>query len=67
MKDWIEFIRAVIRPALVIAFAAVFLWFIVEVVPPFFSSQMADLAFKTFIDAILLIIGIWIGGRIAHK
>jgi hypothetical protein len=64
MDKWIEFIRAVIRPALVIFFSIVFLWFIVEIVPPFFTSQMADLAFKTFIDAILLIVGIWIGSRV---
>jgi ABC-type thiamin/hydroxymethylpyrimidine transport system permease subunit len=63
----LELIKGLIRPFLVVSFAIVFLWFIIEVVPPFFTSGMADLAFKTFIDAILLITGLWIGGRTNKK
>jgi len=65
MNNWLEFIKGLIRPALVIAFAACFLWIITGIVPNFFTEDMANLAFKTFIDAILIIVGIWIGGRIA--
>jgi len=65
MNEILEFLRGLIRPAMVLAFAACFLWIITSIVPDFFTEDMANLAFKTFIDAILIIVGIWIGGRIA--
>jgi predicted permease len=65
MDKWIEFVRAIIRPALVIAFVSIFLWIVISITPAYFSQSMADLIFKTFIDAVVLIVGIWIGGRIA--
>ena len=64
MKNLIEFIRAIIRPILVIAFATIFLWAVVIVVLKFLNNEMANLLFRAFIDAVILIIGIWIGGRI---
>jgi len=64
MDKWIEFIRAIIRPALVIAFVTIFLWMLVKITPAYFTQGTADILFKTFIDAVILIVGIWIGGRI---
>jgi len=67
MDKILEFIKGLIRPALVIAFVVIFLWIVVSITPSYFSQSMADLIFKTFIDAVVLIVGIWIGGRIAKK
>jgi hypothetical protein len=61
----IEFIKALIRPLMVVAFVVVFLAIVLRLVPLYFNQSMADLVFKTFIDAVVLIIGIWIGGRLA--
>ena len=64
MNNWLELLRGLIRPILVIAFAAIFLWAVVIVVLKFLNIEMANLLFRAFIDAVILIIGIWIGGRI---
>jgi len=64
-KEVMEIIKSAIRPFLVITGWAVFLLIVWIVTQQFLNANIADKIFDAFTYTITLIIGVYIGGRIA--
>ena len=66
-REVMEIIRSAIRPFLVVSFATIFLWVVCKVANQFLDASIAAKVFDAFTYTMTLIIGVYIGGRIAKN